>query len=100
MEGSMLDIIDSKAGMLAVIWSFCLAISYLGLLDLSRNSVHLSQLDSLNAQYQADRMVEILHGDVNLGAQADTRRRQRDRAAQERAESYDGFRRYMGSLMP
>ena len=100
MEGPMLDIIDSKAGMLAVIWSFCLAISYMGLLDLSRNSVHLARLDSSNARYQDEHMVEILHGDVNLGAQADTRRKQRDQAAQERAESYDGFRRYMGSLMP
>jgi hypothetical protein len=96
----MLDIIDSKAGMLAVIWSFCLAVSYLGLLDLSRNSVHLSRLETSDSRYRDDNMVEILHGDVNLGAQAEARRRQRERAAQDRAESYDGFRRYMSSLMP
>lgn len=96
----MLALIDSKAGMILVICLYSAALTYLGFRDLSRSTGHLFRLAPRDGVYANDRMIETLHGDVNLGPRAVERRRQRERAAEQRDESYDGFRRYLSSLMP
>ncbi len=97
----MLDIIsDSKAAMLAIIWLFCGAISYMAWQDISRHSVRLVRTEKFDERLANGRMLQILHGDVDLGARALEQRRRRDKDAQDRAESYHGFKRYLGAMMP
>lgn len=97
---TMLALIDSKAGMVLVICLYSAALTYIGFRDLSRNTGNLFQVAPRDGTYANDRMIEALHGDVELGSRAVQRRRQRERALEQREESYDGFRRYMSTLMP
>lgn len=96
----MLELIDSKAGMVFVICLYSAALTYIGFRELSRNTVHLFQVAPRDGAFSNDRMIETLHGDVHLGMRAAERRRQRERAIEQREESYDGFRRYMSTLLP
>ena len=96
----MLDFIHSKFGLFLIILFFGTSVSYLGIKDLQRINAKQFSVAPLNESFLNDNMIQVLHGDVNLGQRASLRKLRKQESAIRRARSYDGFKEYIENVVP